>query len=91
MHSLALSFLVFKGFLTSKRQVTTITSKMAFNQFTTPTALDQLIRQAKLESPVKTISRSFENDPAKVVTVTKLLRKTEHPEVCLVSMNNPRW
>jgi hypothetical protein len=52
---------------------------MAFNQHTTPTALDQLIHRAKNEYSVHTFSRSFDTNPTKVTTVTKLFRSTKHP------------
>ena len=62
---------------------------MAFNQHTTPTALDQLIRRAKNESSVHTFSRSFDSDPSKVTTVTKLFRSSEHPSVRMGALANP--
>jgi hypothetical protein len=62
---------------------------MAFNQLSVPTALDQLIRRAKTESSVHTFSRSFDSDPSKVTTVTKLFRSSEHPSVRMGALANP--
>ena len=62
---------------------------MAFNQHTTPTAMEQLILRAKNESPIKTFSRSFSADPAKVATVTGLFRANELPAVRMGSLLNP--
>ena len=62
---------------------------MTFNQNNTPSALDQLMRRGKYDSLVTTLSRSFNNDPVKVTTVTNLFRSTEHPDVRLGSLFNP--
>ena len=62
---------------------------MAFNQNTTPSALDQLIRRAKNESSVHTFSRSFDTDPTKVTSVTKLFRSTKQLNVRMGALSNP--
>ena len=58
-----------------------IKKKMAANTNISPTALDLLIKAAKNDNSVTTFSRSFAADPTKVTTVTKLFRRTEHPNV----------
>ena len=62
---------------------------MVFLQNTTPSALDQLIRRAKIDSNVRTFSRSFDPDMDKVDRITELFHNGTHPEIRMGALTNP--